>query len=490
MEGGQVGRVTGGWLLLLFSVFLILQHWQVFPYHDDWGYAVLSYVTEQTGFTGQNFSQWQLLDFLYEEYMSWSPRFLAFFIQINLFKLGLDAVRLVQVAVILGWLVLSIRLVTGRILHPIIAAGVLYFLAWPSFVTIGGLYWFSASIAYLWGVVPLLLGAKWLSQDAVLSWRAVLMLALAALFQEQMALAILGMLAAFVLVRWSAGDKLLVPQLVTRCTPVVVAACMVVLAPGNFARKASSSYDDGSLFGTIIDNLSRLGELVAGSSGGNLAWILMLASVAMLAWRYLCDMALSRGYRISLLSAGILVLLGLAQTLPVLAFLLLWSLWALLLLRLALDSLRDTVVLTILIGAAASLLLLLVAPSVSGRSLLIFYAMMLVPIAHAMYMFSFNTSRQIVLTSLLAGVLPFALSGAMATFQGYAANRPIHRLNDARLRVLSHDIHSGHEVPGRVTLSKLPDDRYAETMPYQRPLIEKWMKKFYGLPQSIQFRWQ
>lgn len=487
MPEARWSRIASSALLAIFAVGLCFQHWQIFPYHDDWGYAVLSYVTEQTGFVGQNFSQWQLVRFLHDEYMNWSPRFLAFFMQINLFKLGIDAVRLTQVAVLLGWLMLSVRIVSGRVRHPLVAVGVVYFLAWPSFITVGGLYWFSASIAYVWGVVPLLLAAWWLRCDATLSWRAVAMLALAALFHEQMAVTVIGVLAAFVLARRLDGERLPMSRLVVRCFPVVVAFGVIIFAPGNFSRQASS-LQDGALLGNAVANLARLGELVAGSSAGVLAWVLMLACVALLAWETLAQTSRRRRY-LSLM-AGLAVVMMLSAVLPVVALLGVWLVWVVLLLRRSWGVPGVAVVLALLVGALSSLALLLVAPSVSGRSLLIFYALMLVPVLHALHAVSHAWRWRWAGIVVLVLILPFAGADTLRVYEGYAQNTPVHRLNQARLRVLSHEIQAGHEIPDNVTLSRLSNDRYAETMPYQRPLIEKWMKKYYGLPSSLEFQWE
>ncbi|MFG6157354.1 DUF6056 family protein [Halomonas sp. 1390] len=487
MQNEWWGRGIGSLLLLVFGIGLCLQHWQVFPYHDDWGYAVLSYVTDQTGFVGQHFSQWQLLSFLYDEYLHWSPRFLAFFVQINLFKLGLDAVRLTQVAMLLAWLALSVRLVSGRSRHPLVAVGVVVFLAWPDFITVGGLYWFSASIAYMWGVVPLLLGAWWLRCDASLSWRAVVMLALAALFQEQMAVAVLGMMMSFALIRRLDGDPLPLSRLALRFVPVLMAFGLVIFAPGNFARQSGSS-PEGALVEQAAANLGRLGELIAGSSSGVLFWIMVLTCVMLLAWETLAHSE-RRGWRLMLL-AGMVVAILLSIVLPALALLGAGVVWAVLLVHRCWGAPEVAVVAALLAGAFASLALLLVAPGVSGRSLLIFYALVLTPVLYSLYSVSGSLWRRRAGVAIIILILPVAAMDTFEVFEGYASNAPIHRLNQARLLVLSHEVRAGKAVPESVTLTRLPDDRYAETMPYQRPLIETWMKKYYALPPSLELRWQ
>lgn len=481
-----------GWLLIgIFAVGLYAQHWQVFPYHDDWGYAALSYVTEKSGFVGNDFSQKQLLMFLYDEYMNWSPRFFSFFIQINLFKVGLDAVRLAQVAVLIGWLLLSIHIATRTVAFYTIAFGITYFLAWPSFITIGGLYWFSASIAYVWGTIPLLLAICCWHCDKKISWRVVSMLSIAALFHEQMAVAVLAAYAILLLTQRYSEGRIPIIWLALRSLPIFIASCIILLAPGNFARRAATLQNDSQPM-AILNNAGRIADLVVQSSAGALTSGMMLVSLALLTYATLPDR--SRPSRWTLALAGALIIIALSQIFAPAALVLALLAWVGLLLRRAQYDAAALPVLVLLVSAVASFSLLLLAPSVAGRSLLIFYTLMAAPILHAIHSLMQTSSaygrnhRSAILILLI--FLPLAIVDAGEIFAGYAHNAPTHRLNNARLYTTAQDFQSGRETPDVLVLDRLPDDRYAETMPYQRPLIEKWMKKYYGLPPTVEFRWR
>ena len=73
---------------------------------------------------------------------------------------------------------------------------------------------------------------------------------------------------------------------------------------------------------------------------------------------------------------------------------------------------------------------------------------------------------------------------------GYEQNYETNQANDFILRVVSDRVERKIDVDDNILLFKLPNPYYAERMPYDRPLIEKWMKKYYSLPENIVFEWK
>ena len=57
-------------IAIIFIVFLIIQHQFLYMYHDDYGYASLSYAYLVDGVSGTNYSLGQVFEFKYgaEEY--------------------------------------------------------------------------------------------------------------------------------------------------------------------------------------------------------------------------------------------------------------------------------------------------------------------------------------------------------------------------------------------------------------------------------------
>ena len=485
--------IAGTGLLLGFAVYLLLQHWQVFPYNDDWGYATLTYTSEQTGFHGQGFSQWQLVSFLHDEYLGWSGRFFPFFLQINLFKVGLDAVRLTQTFVILLIVCLSVKLTpVRRVRSPWLLVPMLYFMALPAFSVLGGLYWFSALIAYVWGVAVFLLALWRVRVAGGLDGVAGVLLGVAALFHEQMALAMVAFAGGLALLELFDAERpraLLLP-LVLRCMPVLAGACLVILAPGNFARKAQSSYASDNMLNNVLISARSIAHYLLDASSGH--WVLgfMAVSLLVFAGQGMARAGWSGRARLAAW-LGVPLVLSVASLFSFLLFtLLLISLYGVVLLLCRRHREDGNLLLCAYLAALASLVLLLVAPVVAGRSLLIFYFLMLWPVTRAFVALGSLPRGRILVTVALAAAAPAALDNAADIIAGYAANREANLANDTELRAYHNDLYAGRDVDDSVILEKLPDPRYAETMPYDRPLIETWMKKYYDIPRETRFVWR
>ncbi|MFC0266590.1 DUF6056 family protein [Kushneria aurantia] len=495
VNSSQIRRLVGLLVLLAYALFLVVQHWQVFPYHDDWGYAVLSYVTEQRGFAGQNFSLQQYLAFLHDEYFNWTGRVLAFFIQIGLFRIGLDAVRIVQIVLLFLIPLLSLKVFNYEILQrAAIVWPILCFCALPPFVTVGGLYWFSASIAYVWGIVPLLLGAWRMRVVGYPDMLSSLLIAFAALFQEQMAIAALIFLATFAVVEWCRKSQVSVWRCAIYAIPSVMAAIAVVLSPGNFARSHATNRT-GSLLSGFGDNFQTLGQYLSGAGESHAFLAILLILLATLLPDCLKG-RLSRGHVVIITMAVVLGLVVLCLTVPAAGA---WALVILLAAALIWSAVHGDIPLTVAccgMAALGSLLLLLVSPSVSGRSLLPFYFLMFVPASYTLQRF-FSSAvnirrwfRSFVVITLLV-VVGAALVQTLNTYEGYALNQPVNQENQRQFQSAQQLLSSAtsSELTPVLLLHRLPDDQYAETMPYERPLIEKWMKKFYELPSDSVLIW-
>lgn len=486
------GRAAS-WVSILaisgFVAYLFAQHNMVFPYHDDWGYATLSYAGEQTGFTGRNFSLTQLLAFLYGEYVNWSGRFVAFFVQINIFKLGIEYVRLAQVGIILSIIFLAIKISPQKkFVHPLTIFPILYFLSLPQYSVAGGLYWFSASVAYVWGISLFLCAAYLIQRRKDFTITSTMLLTCAAAFHEQMSFAVVAFAVSYTILRQ-------LPKLNAECffrdlkltSPVFLIAIITIFAPGNFNRKSISTYPSSSLSDTLAINAKALTHWIFVHPEGRILLAILAASlVTLLALLLKSSTRRTAPYAVTL---SLLALLVIFYSFPLSLFFAatLFAYGALLfLLRNKFEF--DAIVLSTYIAAVASLALLLVAPGVAGRSLLTFFFLMTIP---ATFIFSqlFRVGPKPVAYAAMLAVLPFAASNAGSIYSGYASNFEGNSVNHAKLITASHEINHEKSHKTSVTLLKLRKPRYAEKMPYEKPQIEKWMKKYYELPEDFCFLW-
>lgn len=480
-------KVFGILLLGGFVLFMLAQHALVFPYHDDWGYATLTYTTEVGAGVGRHFTQFDLFRFLYSEYWNWSGRFFPFYLQINLYAWGLETVRVVQV------LVLAIIVVSTagaaraeRPWHPILLVPIVYFLSLPEFVTTSGLYWFSVSIAYVWGLALFGLATWRVAHDGKMDWASTLLYALAALFHEQMAVAMPAFVLTYGVLQFlSQRSWLGVRAWFCRLLITIGAGALVIFAPGNFVRRAVSHYPHEGVIETALVNIQVMNQLVLHEEA-RLALAIWLAAgivyITMLLRRLEQPNYVALGLSIAMVVLAVLAWQGMALFFP--ALLLLFS--SVLMLSVWLRCV-PVVIAAAFFAAVASMVLLLLAPVVASRALITFYCLMLVPITYAGIVV-FRFSPLLMVATVVAFGVP-AANKAGAVYEGYAQNAPIHQLNNAKLLAAGMEAGAGN-IPEQLILYRLLNDRFAETMPYQRELVETWMRRYYQVPESVNIEWQ
>jgi hypothetical protein len=483
----SASMAVGVAILSAFVAYLVLQHRMVFPYHDDWGLAVLDYVCVVNGFEGRSFTIAQSLDFFSQLYMRWSGRIVPFFIQVWVFKGGVDAVRAFQVAMVACTVLLTVRLAgAGRALSWALAVPVALYLAIPLFVAARGLYWYTAASQSLWGMPVLFLGALVASRTSSVTPVAAVLLAAASLFSEMMSATALVLLGTLVLMQFAQGiprDRL-VRQLVL-CVPSALAAGFVVLAPGNFARAAQSEYGVGGPLGVAWANVARIAELVTQHPSSRPFLILWGLAVAALVVRTFQVRGLQFGMY-ALVASGGLLILGFSVPIPG-AFAAIWVVHAGLLLVLR-GQPGAVAMLGLLLGAAATVVPLMASPAVFPRSLLNLYLCLFPPLTWAVVAVASHGPRTALgLTAVfLAATIP-AFGNARDVYGGYAQSLPMHRENE---RALERAAESAKTSSGSALVVRhyiLPTIRFAEVMPYQKRAIETWIKKYYALPPDTRF---
>ena len=486
-------RVFIAVIIFLFLAFLLAQHAMVFPYHDDWGVAVLDYVGEQTGFDGQRFTLSQAVAFLAGMYENWSGRIVSLFIEIYLLKSGIWSVRIFQIACIIAVLYYSLQIANNNsktgTLSPVTLLPVVLYLALPPEIMVGGVYWFAASAGYLWGFPLFLFAASLVITRQRFDVTSSLALAFASTFHEQVGLAAVVFFVSYHAYLLIKGME--IPSLVSlsaRFLPLLMLATATIAAPGNFARKRASVYENTDMRDVLISNFDVIANKYLAADSVYF-WLQMLALLTLLS----C-LAHSRWTRMQTIVwrtiPAALILLSYALLPHVLFVAVFYVLFTALLFRACDQSANGAVVFSLLPAALASLAPLLVAPVIAPRSAIPFHLLLLAPI-----IFAITKARgRWIVTSLTAAallvIIRFAVADSAYVFNGYLSNYETNRVNNCQLLVAKYQTTNNANPPREVTLYKLPNPAFAETMPYQRPLIEKWMKKYYELPPETVFNWQ
>lgn len=473
--------------LFLFIVFLIAQHSMVFLYHDDWGISVLHYVGKQTGVKGQEFDFSHVIDFLWDMYNRWTGRVVSIFSHIYLEKAGIWYVRLWQVLAIFSTVFLAYKIAVKALgindkSYLFIFSIVLY-LALPDRALITGVYWFSASSGYLWGVPFFLLGVYLNTRTDKLKFPPYALMAFAATFHELMGIAIIAYLcsSAFFYIK-----EFTYKRVAYYFVPVLTAAA-TILSPGNFARKKVSDYGDYDTFEHVITNFNVLVDRLFSPElfdVHNLFFVIIFFSFLAMFWRII-PKTISVRYKVSGMVLAFLFFTISSVTSGII-FIIAYTFLIFLSCK---ELVGKKIIIPLYVSSFAALLPLLMAPGIAWRAEVTFLLLMFVPLLFSIGLL--ETKNEIKFRNIFGlVVIIFACSNTYSVYAGFKKNYSTNQANDFILRAVSNRIDRNIDVGEKVLLFKLPAPYYAETMPYDRPLIEIWMKQYYSLPVSIVFEWK
>ena len=306
------------------------------------------------------------------------------------------------------------------------------------------------------------------------------------LFHEQMAVAMPAFLLSYGVLQFIAQRSVIgaVPW-VYQLLVTIAAGALVIFAPGNFIRRAVSEYPHEIMVETLLANISSMSHLTLHPEG-RLALLVWGAAGLIYAALVIMTVPKPKYALIAMLLGGALVAglagQGSALFLPALLMLFMAVFMAGVYWRCI-----PVMVAAAFLSAVASLVLLLVAPVVAARSLLTFYCLMLVPLTYA-GVIAWRWSPFLFMMVVLAFAVP-TVDKARLVYQGYAQNVETHQLNGAKLLVAGVESQAGN-APEQIVLYKLPNERFAETMAYQRPLVETWMRRYYQVPTSTEIEWR
>jgi len=473
--------------LVVFAIFLIAQNSMLYLLHDDWGLSVLHYVIEQGGFQGQDFSFSQSINFLWDLYNRWSGRVVSISFLIYLSKAGIWYIRIWQVIAIFSIVFLAYKITTKALdvdkKSSFLLLSMALYMVLPDRALITGVYWFSASSCYLWGIPFFLFGVYLTMLTDKVSFFPYVLMMISATFHELMGVAVIAYLfmSAFFYIGEISFKRVAYYLLPT------LAAAVTILSPGNFARKKVSNYGDSSIFEHVISNFNTLVDrLFSPEQLGvhNVFFVLLGLSFLSMFWKLVLQ-RFSLSQRLLILLTTILFF-SLSTVLSGIVFILIYSALLYYSCR-TLDAKK--IILPIYASSIAALIPLLLAPGLPWRSELIFMVLTFVPILYSIG--QLNRKNEVFFRNFfIFSVMLFATFNSYKIFDGYRKNSAAHQANDYILRSVSTMIARKDDVGDTVMLFKLPEPYYAETMPYDRPLIERWMKKYYSLPDNIVFSWR
>ena len=507
-------------VFVLFAAFLVKQYSYAYMSHDDYGYATLSYVYWEEGMWGQNFSMQQLVHYLTEHYNCWGGRVLCFAQEILLFKAGTDVMQNFHAAVLLGIFLLAFLFAfhAKKVKHPFIAAAFtcLLFGFFGKTMAISGLYWYSASIAYMVPVLYLFAGA-WLvyillfdKTERLISLSKLMMLPFtcvlfffAGFSMEQ--IGIFAVVTASAMLIYASFYRRN-PVILLYGTPVLlsaIAGCHIMLAAvGNNSRKSMyAEYYGKSFSGQLLESAQTIVSTVFQPE--NLAFVILIAAVGVLAVVFLRKRQKNAVSLIWMIFTAVLA--GASVGISFLEEKTLWTtgfFWGYLVIisvnvsiwLLGQKNKRDFFLWALFLGGIASQGACLISPIFPERCILPF-AFVWILISVRAFLELLNRMEALPLKQSIAAVsavmLPVLVVGCIGAgtiFAGFRANDLVQQYNHQRLVLEGEKYARQMQSSVPIPLMKLKDDTYAgSTQPYERDLIKDWMKIYYKLPQGLTY---
>lgn len=560
MEG--TARKRARWItVLIFLAFfaaLLFEHRALYLGHDDYGYASLSYIGYGGPWGMSNTSFRNVLQFLAAHYCKWGGRVLYFFFEIVLLRAGIRAYRIAQCVVILlifwSMYVLALRVPAlgksprgdapggsasvpaGRRDLPGASARAsagrrdLPGAAWQARtegdnpwlaaliclsygmiglrVTRDSVFWITASVLYLWPLLPLFLffvfyaGEERRTAPGLLACG--LLAFLAAWSQEQLSVMTVAAVGLYALIRAARNRRLALAD-VLMVISAFVGFLVLVLAPGQSARMAmNADFYSLSLGEKLAQNVPRifLGMFVPGD--GDMIPFLFFLSVIFLTARNLGRSGRLSGkiFHGTALALALFVLMltasvgnagvgyfyqkaqGTALAVPVLALSVLGAAWMIFEALWALLLENDFAGFCIFAGGILSEACMVVSPVFPDRSLTPWDISVFFLIA-ACFRDVYDQRRRFYVPALAAFAAMSLWNFGWIT-AGYYRNRAANAYNDTVLREVSTRVKAGENVGGAVLL-RLPDRAFATAQPYEdgHKYIQDYIRWYYELPDDF-----
>lgn len=505
-------------VFIVFFLLVLIEHQFLWLYHDDYGYASLSYLggfqpQESIGF---HTTFQEIFGFLSFHYQNWGGRILYFLIECVLLKFGLESFRIVQSIVITGIFFLIYKMIvalTKKTDWKIALFTVLLYGVFEVMIVRSGIFWITASVLYLFPLLPFFGFVYWYvikKEPQKRKWFFYLgnafLLFIATFSQEQVSVLALGFIILYTLYDWY-QEKRLSRKNSLLCLVGFVGFAILMIAPGNSIRAlhpTSAAFYSLPLINKIANNTA---SIVTNNFGTDtrIFTLLFLGVACYLSYLvFKKKWGLSKLNWISLISSGTIFAFSLYKSESYFGYFyhLSSQCWwhALMLvifvLQLALILYSMTVyllkknqpiLLELFYAAIASQGAMLMAPYFPLRSALIFEIVMFI-----IFVYLFTDGYQTLKNKnqiyyFLVPVALILLSNFLLVTKGYARNDQTNRENHQKLLEVSEKIEAG-EVVEKVKLSVLPDITYSAEQPYMEgcDYILIWMKKYYHLPQEIE----
>lgn len=500
------------------TVVLFIQFSQTFVDFDDFGYAALSYAEPSFDVVGRKYSLVNILQYLWEHYMTWGGRILYFFVEILLLRESEWFFRIAEVMIIVLWFCLISHRLSGQAKQNRIWAFAFMFVMYGLLeieMMRDGVYWFTAAVIYVFPILP----ATWLIykySDSAKHTQANISIGMSVGYgaiafissfsQEQISAAVFGTTCLI------AGYKLVKKKKLSSVDWAVLIGAgagflLLLFCPGSMQRDTLTQIP---LFDRILNNLDLLDYILFGSPNIRLFMVAIIFAAGIIAFTTYTEKGKLKV--IHLLFAVFSLIIGTCwifgkspvhymNSLPLFAGL--PGMVKILLRAVFLATcglyyirfcLKNDKISELLLSSAACIALTpgLISPGISMR-MMVPFCLLLFPMVGGVFVngvLQVATKRTFIprlLTFVTTGCLVFLSAYNYQTILcGYAVNAPVRIENNK-----TFESAIGKENTD-IYLKRLIDDRFANIQPYQEGyrFVEVDIREYYNLSESVGFIWE
>lgn len=499
-------HIKWGIILIFVGFFLLLlfQHHFIWLYHDDYGYASLSYVSNVylNSYSGYHTSLPDIFEFLQFHYMSWGGRILCFLVECLILRHGLWLFRLIQSMVIAGIFYYIYKIITYFTKKDDYKLAILVVALYGIFEIIlqrTGFFWISASASYVFPILPFLALVYHYTMKKNIPFIVASILALVSAFsQEQISALVIAYLFLYFIWDYIETKKINYKHIVVFLFALVGFA-VLMLAPGNFARLTTTpDFSNLSLISKVLLNypiilLTTFGEqtrlftlfffvvfsIISYKNINECNKLKVLNAISFIsnATIFIFTIYFAKGYfeglyylKNVLIIRNILIIIYTIQ--------LLLSLYSL---CLYCRNHKMINFIWLFLAGIGSIAVMIIAPCYPHRCIIPFMFICFILFG---YILQEYIEKKTVLLIPIISILFFNF--ANITY-GYYKNNYVNKNNHETLLLASQRIKDGEKIE-KIRLKKLPDMLYASDQPYTEgyEYIQFFIKCYYQLPQEIE----
>ncbi|AIQ14745.1 DUF6056 family protein [Paenibacillus durus] len=484
-------------LYLIFFGMIFLIHQFIFMYHDDFGYATLTYGTKSLNSAATDYPFFKIFSYLHWHYYNWGGRVVGLFFSITLFKFGLFWYRLAQSLVIFIILMLvskNFNVSKENLIYKFLLSGGLFFLI-PIIITKESIYWASASVGYLWPFLFFLCGIYFVSKLKSKNILVVGLLFICGLLsgwsQEQVGAAFICYLVLMIIFGENSVNSLRFNRIIFLLGSTV-GYTLLMIAPGNTVRlhdSSSATLYGKSMLEKVTMNLPILFQKLA-LVNGTVLFNIFLFLIAFAIYNVSVNKKNALKYISTIFITQVILLssdyaeypgkfLYLTQVIQILSILI--SLFFIS------KFIKNYNLLVSYITAYVGVLPMLIAPYFPERSLLPTFIFIII-ICCILFDYFLNVFNKNMMNSIISIIGILSLLNYSYTFIGYMDNSKSNRQNISILKNASDKIKQGEKI-NDILLYRNSNELFTGAPPYVVTYTYSWIKQFYSLPDSVNLKY-